>query len=137
MLLLELYLLFQLLGFGLVGFGEFVQFVHEFLVFFGKGLVGGLDCPEFVLQLVCIFLIGNDLFFFMFHLLVEGTEPGFKLILIVVPGEPERLQLIGEEGDLIVLVLKHVDIALVFLLEFRYFLVLVFNLSFEELNFLL
>ncbi len=56
-LLLELNLLFELLGFGFVGFGEFVQFVHEFLVFFGKGLVGGLDCPEFVLQLVCVFLV--------------------------------------------------------------------------------
>ena len=56
-LLLELNLLFELLCFGFVGFGEFVQFVHEFLVFFSKGLVGGLDCPEFVLQLICIFLV--------------------------------------------------------------------------------
>ena len=73
----------------------------------------------------------------MFHLLVECTEPCFKLVLIIVSSEPKRLQLIGEKGDLIVLVLKHIDIALVFLLEFGYFFILVFDLSFEELDFLL
>ncbi len=73
----------------------------------------------------------------MFHLLVECTEPCLKLVLIIVPGEPKRLQLIGEKGDLIVLVLKHIDIALVFLLKFGYFFILVFDLSFKELDFLL
>jgi hypothetical protein len=73
----------------------------------------------------------------MFHLLIECTEPCFELVLIVVPGEPERLQLIGEESDFIVLVLEHVDVALVFFLEFGYFFVFVFDLSFEELDFLL
>ena len=102
-----------------------------------QSLVSGLHCPQFCLQLLCVLLVAYDLLFLLLHLLVKCTEPGLELVLVVVSCQLQRLKLIGEQGDFVVLLFKHVQVALVFLLQLGDLLVFMLDFSLEELNFLL
>lgn len=121
----------------LVGFGDLVHLVEEFVVLLGECLVLGLDRTHFAPQVLNSLLVEGDVFVFLLYLLVEGCHPELELVLVILTGQPQGLELVGEEGYLVVLVPEHVHIALVFFLESGYLIVLLVKLCFEEVNFLL
>lgn len=83
------------------------------------------------------FLVGVDIFVFKFELFVEGIESELELVFVVLAGESEGVELVGEESDFVVFFLEHVDVTFVFGLEFGDFLVLLFQLFFQKVYLLL
>lgn len=120
-----------------VTFTDLVHFATHFLVLLGQRLVLSLDDSDLTLQLFDSLFVEGYVFVFKFELFVESVEPQLELVLVILSRKSERVELVGQKSDLIVLLFEHVNVAFVFLLESGYFLVFLLDLFLQKLYFLL